>query len=77
MEPNEMLTKLTDKQRQALMLRHVHGWPLRRIAMRLGGNPGSVFDLLRRAEKRLAIRLPRRERQRLVRAASLSQTFNY
>ena len=77
MNPNEMLTKLTEKQRQALMLKHVYNWPLRRIALRLGGNPASIYGLLRRAERRLDVRLPRPTRQRLTRAASLSQTFNY
>jgi DNA-directed RNA polymerase specialized sigma24 family protein len=77
MNPNETLTLLTEKQRKALMLKYVYGWPLRRIALRLGGSRASVNDLLRRAEQRLAITLPRRTRMRRSRATSLSTVFNY
>ena len=79
MNPNIVLTKLTAMQRQAWILRNVHNWSLRRIALRLGSTTASVGNILRRADHRIADIVPRRVRmrRRLARATSLSSVFEY
>ena len=82
MNPLVILSKLTPKQRQAFVLRYVHNWPLRRIALRLGGSRGSICNLLRRADQRIGIgtTLPPRvrlRRRRKTRALSLSRVRDY
>jgi len=47
------MTKLTDKQRQAMLMRYTYGWRLARIAMRMGTTRQGVHDLLQRAHLRL------------------------
>ena len=47
------MTKLTEKQRQAMMLRYRYGWRLARIAVRMGTTRQAVHDLLQRAHLRL------------------------
>ena len=80
MDPYIILSKLTPKQRQAFILRYVHEWPLRRIALRMGGSRASVCNLLRRADQRMGIGTtlpPRiRLRRRVVRTFSFSSLFD-
>jgi predicted DNA-binding transcriptional regulator AlpA len=80
-DPYIILKKLTPKQRQAFILRHVHNLTLRRISLRMGGSRASICNLLRRADQRLGIGItlpPRiRVRRRRVRWISLSQVYNY
>ena len=80
MDPYVILKKLTPRQRQAFILRHVHKWTLRRIALRMGGSRASVCNLLHRADRRLGIgiTLPPRIRVRRRRGfVSLSQVYHY
>ncbi len=47
------LDKLPDAQREALMLRHFHGWPLAQIAEHLGRSHAAVAGLLKRGLQQL------------------------
>lgn len=47
------LTELTDGQREALVLRYFHDWPLTDIAERLGITAPSVVKLMQRGSQRL------------------------
>jgi predicted transcriptional regulator len=64
-----------ERQKIAVHLRHTLHWPLDRIARRLGIGQSAVSRLLQRANASHPRRasLPRR---RVVRAFSLSRTFN-
>ena len=56
------MTKLTEKQRQAMVMRYRYGWRLARIAVRMGTTRQAVHDLLQRAHLRLGFpRLPYRK----------------
>jgi RNA polymerase sigma-70 factor (ECF subfamily) len=44
----EALTTLPEAQRQALVLRHCHGWPVAEISRELGRSPTAVAGLLKR-----------------------------
>ena len=46
-------TKLTDKQRQVMLMRYTYGWRLAHIARRTGTTRQSVCELLQRAHLRL------------------------
>ena len=47
------MTKLTEKQRQAIRMRYTYGWRLARIAVRMGTTRQAVGVLLQRAHLRL------------------------
>jgi hypothetical protein len=49
----KLTDKLTDKQRQALLMRYTYGWRLSQIAKRTGTTRQSVCELLQRANLRL------------------------
>ena len=53
MDTTQLNAKLTEKQRQAHFMRYVYGWPLSRIARRMGTTRQSVCELLQRAHLRL------------------------
>ena len=79
---NISLKELSDKQRQAWIMRYRYGWRMRRIALELGISPNGVSKILRRALVRTG--LPRRSniriirtKPRLVSVQSLSDIFNY
>jgi len=56
------MTKLTEKQRRAMLLRCTYGWRLGRIAVRMGTTRQAVHELLQRAHLRLGFpRLARRK----------------
>jgi RNA polymerase sigma-70 factor, ECF subfamily len=57
----EALAALPGSQREVVMLRHLHNWPLSRIADHLGRTPPSVVGLLQRGLK--ALRETLRERR--------------
>lgn len=60
------LAELPDTQREAVLLRHWHGWPLAKIAEHLGRTTPSVVGLLQRGLRGLRERLEvRRERGEL------------
>ena len=44
----DALASLPDAQREVVLLRHWHGWPLLKVAEHLGKTPGSVVGLLQR-----------------------------
>ncbi|MBV7332599.1 sigma-70 family RNA polymerase sigma factor [Chloroflexi bacterium TSY] len=46
-------TKLTEKQRQALVAVRIHGMPLEEVARRMGTNRNSLYKLLHDARQRL------------------------
>ncbi|HEX4795114.1 MAG TPA: sigma factor-like helix-turn-helix DNA-binding protein [Humisphaera sp.] len=47
------MDKLTDKQRQVMLMRYTYGWRLARIAVRVGTTRQAVHDMLQRAHLRL------------------------
>lgn len=47
------LAKLPDAQREALVLRHFHGWSLAQIAEELGRSHAAVAGLLKRGLQQL------------------------
>jgi RNA polymerase sigma-70 factor (ECF subfamily) len=47
------IQQLPEAQREALMLRHFHDWPLARIAEHLGRTPAAVAGLLKRGLQQL------------------------
>jgi len=49
----EAIQQLPEAQREALMLRHFHDWPLARIAEHLGRTPAAVAGLLKRGLQQL------------------------
>ncbi len=55
------LAELPDKQRDAVVLKHIHGWSLVEISKHLGVNPSVVAALLHRGLTKLADTLPRPE----------------
>ena len=59
-------TKLTEKQRQVMLMRYTYCWRLQRIATRLGTTRQSVCELLQRAHLRLGF--PRLARYRVWQA---------
>jgi len=60
----ESLDLLPPDQREAVRLRHVEGWPLDRIALRLGRSPEAAAGLLKRGLQALRARLrPRGEEE--------------
>ena len=77
MNADQVLMKMTEKQRHAWMLRYVHDWPLKRIALRVGGTRSSVSELLSRARANAGLSKPVRAHRQTIRAASLSSTYNY
>ena len=53
----ESLNLLPDDQRQAVRLRHIEGWPLDEIAVRMGRSPEAAAGLLKRGLQALRLRL--------------------
>jgi RNA polymerase sigma-70 factor (ECF subfamily) len=51
------LARLPDLQREALLLKHCHGWPVADIGRHLGRSPAAVASLLRRGLRQLRERL--------------------
>jgi len=49
----DALALLPEAQREVVMLRHWHGWPLARVAAHLGRSPASVVGLLQRGLRTL------------------------
>jgi RNA polymerase sigma-70 factor (ECF subfamily) len=52
----EGLAALSDDQRQAVQLRHLHGWPVDAIAQHMGRGPAAVAGQLRRGLEALRAR---------------------
>jgi RNA polymerase sigma-70 factor (ECF subfamily) len=57
----DALASLPDAQREAVVLRHWHGWPLTDIARELGRSTAAVAGLLKRGLQQLRILLDERE----------------
>lgn len=77
--PNNQLTTLSRRQRQAWHLKNERGWNLDRIGRAMGIRRAAVCRLLRRARLRAGLPTkPRRGRSkwRVIRPISLSNTFN-
>ncbi len=55
------LSQLPDAMREVVVLKHCQGWPMRRIAERLGRSVPSVASLLRRGLEELRHRLAPRD----------------
>jgi RNA polymerase sigma-70 factor (ECF subfamily) len=53
----DALAALPEAQREVVLLRHWHGWPLAKVAAHLGKTPGSVVGLLQRGLEALRGRL--------------------
>jgi RNA polymerase sigma-70 factor, ECF subfamily len=53
------LAKLPERQREAVVLKHIHGWSLADISTHLGVQPSAVAGLLHRGMTKLADLLPR------------------
>ena len=53
----DALASLPEAQREVVLLRHWHGWPLAKVAEHLGKTPGSVVGLLQRGLETLRGRL--------------------
>jgi DNA-binding CsgD family transcriptional regulator len=79
---NISIKNLSDKQREAWMMRYRYGWRMKQIALELGISPNGVSKILHRALVRTG--LPRRSNIRIIRTKprlasvqSLSDVFNY
>ena len=57
------LATLPEAQREVVLLRHWHGWPLARVAEHLGRTPAAVVGLLHRGLKSLREELAERRRK--------------
>jgi RNA polymerase sigma-70 factor (ECF subfamily) len=57
----EALALLPEAEREAIVLRHWHGWTLAQIAGHLGRTPGAVAGLLHRGLAKLGGYLPERD----------------
>jgi RNA polymerase sigma-70 factor (ECF subfamily) len=55
------LAKLPDRQREAVVLKHIHGWSLADISTHLGVQPSAVAGLLHRGLTKLGELLPKPE----------------
>jgi RNA polymerase sigma-70 factor (ECF subfamily) len=55
------LAELPDRQREAVVLKHIHGWSLAEISVHLGVNASAVAGLLHRGLTKLGERLPKPE----------------
>jgi RNA polymerase sigma-70 factor (ECF subfamily) len=53
----DALARLSEDQRQALVLRHCHGWPVADIARQLGRTTAAVAGLLKRGARQLRVLL--------------------
>ena len=60
----DALASLPEAQREVVLLRHWHGWPLAKVAAHLGKTPGSVVGLLQRGLEALRERLGELRRDR-------------
>jgi RNA polymerase sigma-70 factor (ECF subfamily) len=58
----DALASLPEAQREVVLLRHWHGWPLAKVAAHLGKTPGSVVGLLQRGLEALRGRLGQHRR---------------
>ena len=58
---DEALQELPDRQRQAVVLKHYHGWTLAQIREHLGETQQAVVGLLHRGLLKLRERLPKPE----------------
>ena len=66
-----------DARQLAYRLRYQRGWPVRRIALKLGVTPWAVYKLLsRKRPSRVLKRQTPPPKSRTIRAASLSGAFN-
>ena len=52
------LERLPDDQREAIVLRHCHGWPVQQISEHMGRTLAAVASLLRRGLKQLRQQVP-------------------
>jgi predicted transcriptional regulator len=79
---NIILKNLSDKQRQAWIMRYRFRWRLKRVALELGLKPPAVSRLLYRAQLSAGLKRPIRiniirAKPRLAPTQSLSTAFNY